>query len=167
MSFFISPWVHFVLEQRGYASCRGLRALRRQILIRCQRHACSSGCRGYEYRDGRECVRRSSREINLWSPPEVTTHPPPNPTQFATNLHNSPTWKQQLNCLCHSYQQNHLRYFHAITSTDELNVRVLKHVLLTLFVPYRCVYYLRLLPLKILFYLPFLGKVDIDPCTSS
>jgi hypothetical protein len=41
-----SPWVHFVLEQRGYASCRGLRALWRQILIRCQRHACSSGCRG-------------------------------------------------------------------------------------------------------------------------
>jgi len=24
---FFSPWVHFVLEQRGYASCRGLRAL--------------------------------------------------------------------------------------------------------------------------------------------
>ena len=53
-------------------------------------------------------------------PHEVPTHPTPNPTQFATNLHNSQTWKQLLNCLCQSYQQNHRCYFHAIASTNEI-----------------------------------------------
>jgi hypothetical protein len=40
--------------------------------------------------------------------------PPPDLSQFATNLHNSPTGKQQRNCLCHSYHQNHQVYFHAV-----------------------------------------------------